>query len=127
MTVPIHPSVAYAYNRADDLEAVFAGQKAGHIYRRYSNPSTAAFESAMAALEGGEAGYATASCMAAIHGALLAAGGAGGGTCGRLPALLRRDVRPLRRAPARAASMAASPKLNDTWRMSVHNAYWHGP
>jgi hypothetical protein len=21
----------------------------------------------------------------------------------------------------------AAPKLNDTWRMSVHNAYWHGP
>src|SRR5437870_50047 len=74
MAVPIHPSVAYAYDRADELEAVFAGQKAGHIYRRYSNPTAAAFESAMAVLEGGEAAYATASGMAAIHGALLAAG-----------------------------------------------------
>jgi cystathionine gamma-synthase len=78
MAVPIHPSVAYAYDRTEDLEAVFAGQKAGHIYRRYGNPTTAAFESAMAALEGGEAAYATASGMAAIHGALLAAGVRGG-------------------------------------------------
>src|SRR5262245_26657922 len=74
MAVPIQPSVAYAYERTEDLEAVFAGQRAGHVYRRYSNPTTAAFESAMAALEGGEAAYATASGMAAIHGALLAAG-----------------------------------------------------
>lgn len=74
VTTPIYPAVAYAYDRAEDLEAVFAGQKTGYVYRRYGNPTVAAFEQAIATLEGGEAAYATASGMAAIHGALLAAG-----------------------------------------------------
>jgi cystathionine gamma-synthase len=74
VTTPIYPSVAYVYDQAEDLEGVFGGQRTGYVYRRYGNPTTTAFEQAMADLEGGEAAYATASGMGAIHAALLAAG-----------------------------------------------------
>lgn len=42
------------------------------IYARYGNPTLAMFEDRMAALEGAEAGFATASGMAAVNGALMA-------------------------------------------------------
>jgi len=58
----------------DDLDAVFAGTKAGHIYLRYSNPTSEAFEAAVASLEAAEAAQAYASGMAAIHAALLGCG-----------------------------------------------------
>jgi cystathionine gamma-synthase/methionine-gamma-lyase len=56
------------------MEAVFAGEQAGYVYRRYESPTVDAFERAVATLEGGEAAFATASGMAAVHAALLAAG-----------------------------------------------------
>jgi len=72
---PIHPSVGYTYADARDLDAVLGEEKAGFVYStRYANPTVAAFETAVANLESGEAAYAFASGMAAIHMALLAAG-----------------------------------------------------
>ena len=56
------------------MEAVFAGEEHGYVYRRYESPTVDAFERAMATLEGGEAAFAVASGMAAIHAALLGAG-----------------------------------------------------
>jgi len=56
------------------MDAVFAGTKPGYVYLRYSNPTTEAFESAVASLEGAEAAQAYASGMAAIHAALLGCG-----------------------------------------------------
>ncbi|WP_316012851.1 O-succinylhomoserine sulfhydrylase [Roseobacter sp. HKCCA0434] len=41
------------------------------IYARYGNPTVAAFEDRIAALEGAEAAFATASGMAAVNGALF--------------------------------------------------------
>jgi cystathionine beta-lyase/cystathionine gamma-synthase len=75
VTTPIYPSVGYTYGSSDELEAVLANEKEGHVYSaRYSNPTTAVFENAIADLEGGEAAFAFASGMAAMHVALLAAG-----------------------------------------------------
>ena len=75
VSTPIYPSVGYTYGSSDALEAVLANEEAGHVYSaRYSNPTTAVFETAIAELEGGEAAYAFASGMAAMHVALLAAG-----------------------------------------------------
>jgi cystathionine gamma-synthase/methionine-gamma-lyase len=71
---PIHPSVGFLYESIDDLDAVFAGTKNGYVYPRYGSPTTTAFEVALAELEGGEAAFSFATGMAAIHGALLAAG-----------------------------------------------------
>jgi cystathionine gamma-synthase/methionine-gamma-lyase len=72
---PIHPSVGYTFADSRDLDAVLGNEKAGFVYStRYANPTVTAFETAVAALEGGETAYAFASGMAALHLALLAAG-----------------------------------------------------
>ncbi|QXT38724.1 O-succinylhomoserine sulfhydrylase [Gymnodinialimonas ceratoperidinii] len=61
----------FVYDTAEDAEARFI--KSGddeYIYGRYGNPTVAMFEDRIAALEGAEAGFATASGMAAVSGAL---------------------------------------------------------
>lgn len=63
----------FVYETAEAAEARFL--KAGEdefIYARYGNPTTAMFEARIAALEGAEDGFATASGMAAVSGALMA-------------------------------------------------------
>lgn len=74
VTTPIHPTVGFLYDSMDDLDAVFNTTKEGYVYPRYGSPTVTAFEAAIANLEGGEAAYAFASGMAAMHAALLAAG-----------------------------------------------------
>lgn len=62
----------FVYDTAEDAEARFI--QAGDdefIYARYGNPTTAMFEDRIAALEGAEDGFATASGMAAVSGALM--------------------------------------------------------
>jgi len=64
----------FAYDSAEAAEARF--EKAGpdeYIYARYGNPTVAMFEDRIAAIEGAEAGFATASGMAAVSGALTSA------------------------------------------------------
>jgi cystathionine gamma-synthase/methionine-gamma-lyase len=78
VTTPIHPSVGFLSDSMDDLDAVFNTTKEGYVYPRYGSPTVTAFEAAIANLEGGEAAYAYASGMAAIHAALLAAVGQDG-------------------------------------------------
>ena len=63
----------FVYDSAEAAEARFI--QAGpdeFIYARYGNPTTAIFEQRIASLEGAEDGFATASGMAAISGALTA-------------------------------------------------------
>lgn len=52
-------------------------ERAGHVYSRISNPTTAVLEERIAALEGGVAGIATASGQAALHLGLATIAGAG--------------------------------------------------
>jgi cystathionine beta-lyase/cystathionine gamma-synthase len=74
VTTSIVPSVSYTYESMDDLDAVFGNTQPGFIYSRYTSPTVAAFESAVANLEEGEAAMAFSSGMAAVQAALLAAG-----------------------------------------------------
>ena len=74
VTTSIVPSVSYLYESMDDLDAVFGNTQPGFIYSRYTSPTVAAFESAVANLEDGESALAFASGMAAIQAALLSAG-----------------------------------------------------
>jgi len=74
VVTPIHHSVGFTYADTEDLDAVFAGESETPVYARYGNPTVYALEAAVAALEGAEAALAYGSGMAAIHGALLAAG-----------------------------------------------------
>lgn len=63
----------FAYESAEAAEARFvAAGEDEFIYARYGNPTVAMFEDRLADLEGTEAGFATASGMAAVSGALMA-------------------------------------------------------
>ncbi len=80
VATPIHHSSSYVYEDMEMLDAAFSGAHDGPMYTRYGNPTVTALETAVAALEGGEAALAYGSGMAAIHGALLAAGARAGAT-----------------------------------------------
>ena len=74
---PVHTAVAFGYADARDLAAAFQGTKAGYTYGRSGNPTTAALEAKITALEGGVGSICFATGMAAIGhslGALLRAG-----------------------------------------------------
>ena len=62
---------SFMFDSAADGAALFAKTKAGYTYSRTANPTVAAFQARVAQLEGGEAGIATATGMAAIQAALL--------------------------------------------------------
>jgi len=73
---PLAPDLSTAsvhvYTDLDDYDAVARGERPGHYYGRNSNANRDLLERAVAELEGAEAGVATASGMAALHGAILA-------------------------------------------------------
>ena len=69
---PLHVSVAYGYKDAADLSAVFQGRQAGYAYGRQGNPTTAALEAKVTAMEQGVASVCFATGMAAIEAMLLA-------------------------------------------------------
>ena len=61
----------YAYDRAADAAARFAGEQAGMTYSRLQNPTVEMLEQRIALLEGSEAARCTATGMAAMTAALL--------------------------------------------------------
>ena len=74
---PIFTTSSFVFEDARSAAARFAGDEAGNVYSRYTNPTVRTFEQRIAALEGGERAVATASGMAAILStfmALLSAG-----------------------------------------------------
>jgi cystathionine gamma-synthase/methionine-gamma-lyase len=70
-TAPISLATAWAYRTTQGLDDAFDDPENGYVYARFANPTTAAFESAVAALEGTDEAVAFASGMAAIHGAII--------------------------------------------------------
>ena len=63
----------FVYDSAEQAEARFLkSERDEFIYARYGNPTVAMFEDRIAALEGAEDAFATASGMAAVSGALTA-------------------------------------------------------
>jgi O-acetylhomoserine (thiol)-lyase len=75
--VPIYQTTSYVFNDSDHAARLFALQEFGNIYTRIMNPTTDVFEKRIAALEGGVAGLATASGMAAETLALTTLAAAG--------------------------------------------------
>jgi O-acetylhomoserine (thiol)-lyase len=75
--LPVFQSSAFAYESAEQLEAVFAGRAPGYVYSRINNPTLDRFERRMTALEEGLASVACASGMAAISTTALALAGTG--------------------------------------------------
>lgn len=72
MRFPIYQCSAFEFEKSEDLEAVFKGQKMGHVYTRSSNPSIEEFELKVKAISGAFGVLATATGMAAIANALFA-------------------------------------------------------
>ena len=68
---PIYQTTAYVFDSADHAASLFNLQTFGNIYTRIMNPTNAAFEERMAALEGGRGALALSSGMAAQMVALL--------------------------------------------------------
>lgn len=69
--VPIHQSSSFVFDSAEHAASLFNLQTFGHVYSRISNPTVAALEQRVAALEGGRAALAVASGMAAQLTAVL--------------------------------------------------------
>ena len=57
---------SYVFDSAAQAAARFAGDDHGNVYSRFTNPTVSAFQTRLAALEGGEECVATASGMSAI-------------------------------------------------------------
>ncbi|MEC8293159.1 MAG: methionine gamma-lyase [Pseudomonadota bacterium] len=70
LTPPLHLTSTFAFETAEAGGEMFAGDRAGHIYSRISNPTCDLLEKRIATLEGAEAGLALASGMGAITAAL---------------------------------------------------------
>jgi O-acetylhomoserine (thiol)-lyase len=75
--VPIYQTTSYVFQDTDHAAALFNLERAGHIYTRISNPTTAVLEERLAALEQGVGAVCTASGQAAMHLAIATLLGAG--------------------------------------------------
>jgi O-acetylhomoserine (thiol)-lyase len=75
--VPIYQTTSYLFDDADHAAGLFNLERAGHIYTRISNPTTAVLEERIAALEDGVGAVCTASGMAAMHLAIATLASAG--------------------------------------------------
>jgi O-acetylhomoserine (thiol)-lyase len=96
--LPIYQTTSFVFDSADHAASLFNLQTFGNVYSRLSNPTVAALEERVAALEGGRAAVACASGMAAEATALMtilqagdhvvAAGALYGGTVTMLAVIL---------------------------------------
>ena len=65
--VPIYQTTSYVFKNADHAANLFQLKEPGNVYSRIMNPTTDVFEKRVAELEGGVAGLATASGLAAYY------------------------------------------------------------
>jgi O-acetylhomoserine (thiol)-lyase len=74
---PIYQTSSYVFDDAEHAASLFALEEEGNIYSRIMNPTNAMLEERLATLEGGVAGLATSSGMAALDLATLMLAGEG--------------------------------------------------
>jgi cystathionine gamma-synthase/methionine-gamma-lyase len=72
-TTPIYTASTYLYDEMAQLDRIFGREEAGYSYSRYDNPTNAALEELVTALENAHGSLACASGMAAVQTALLTA------------------------------------------------------
>jgi cystathionine beta-lyase/cystathionine gamma-synthase len=68
----LSPASVHVFTELEDYDAVARGERPGQYYGRNTSANREMLERAVADLEGAEAGVATGSGMAALHGAILA-------------------------------------------------------
>lgn len=71
-STPVFLTSSFAFESAEAMRAAFAHETDDNIYSRYSNPTVDEFAHKIALLEKCEAGFATASGMAAIFSSFMA-------------------------------------------------------
>ena len=69
---PVFLTSSFTYNDAEEMRATFADENDNNIYTRFSNPTVQEFTNRVVALEGAEAGFATASGMSAVFASFMA-------------------------------------------------------
>ncbi len=69
---PLYFATAYHFGSTEHGAALFSGEAEGYVYTRWANPTVDVLQRRVAALEGAEAGLATASGMAAVATSILA-------------------------------------------------------
>ena len=80
VATPIYATSTFTYPSMQEIDHVFAGEQPGYVYTRHGNPTLAALEQAMLAVEEGATACVYASGMAALHAALIASDLKGGST-----------------------------------------------
>ena len=76
-STPLFLTSSFTYDNAEEMRATFADETDNNIYTRFSNPNVDEFVHKVCALEGAEAGYATASGMSAVFASFMALMNAG--------------------------------------------------
>lgn len=71
-SVPVYLTSSFTFEDAEQMRAMFADELEGNIYSRFTNPNSSELIDKMCLLEGAEAGYATASGMAAVFASFMA-------------------------------------------------------
>lgn len=73
VATPIFSSASFVHEHLETIDEIFGGTRTGPTYARHDNPTTTAFEEAVASLEEADLAIASASGMASLHLALMAA------------------------------------------------------
>lgn len=68
---PLFLTSSFIFDNAEEMRAAFADETDDNIYSRFSNPSVQEFINRMCALEGAEAGFATATGMSAVFASFM--------------------------------------------------------
>src|SRR3954469_2515158 len=71
-SVPLYLTSSFTFDDAEQMRAMFADEQEGNIYSRFINPNSTELIDKMCLLEGAEAGFATASGMAAVFASFMA-------------------------------------------------------
>ena len=134
VNVPIYATSTFEVADAAELGDLLEFVRPGHSYSRYSNPTHAALEAALAELEGAEAALTTASGMAAIHGVVLSILRSGdemiipravyGGTIGLAKSVLERSgmtCRAVDTTDADAVAAAIGRRTRLLWLETISN------
>ena len=134
VNAPIYQTSTFQVADATELAELLEFARPGHSYTRYSNPTHAALETALADLEGAEAGLATASGMAAVHAVFLSVLRTGdeavvpravyGGVVGLARSVLARsgiEVRAVDTTDLAEVEAAIGPRTRLLWAETISN------
>ncbi len=76
-STPMYLTSSFTFDNVEDMRLAFSGEVDTTVYSRFVNPNYSELINKMCALEGTEAGYATATGMAAIYASIVSVVGNG--------------------------------------------------